>query len=101
MKLFVDDERHPFNVVANPNDWIVVRNVEDAWLIVQSLHKFITEMSLDHDLGEGRLTGYDLLLKMAEENIWPIKSIYIHSMNPVGRERMNGIVQRYFIGVEN
>ncbi len=61
-------------------------------------------MSLDHDLGLIKSemafdplapTGYDFCLWMAENDIWPTKSIKVHSANSVGAERMCGVVNRY------
>ena len=41
-------------------------------------------------------TGYDLCLWMAEHGIWPAEKPTVHSMNPVGRQRMEGVIDRYF-----
>jgi hypothetical protein len=78
----------------------------------------VRKASLDHDLGacetclapwRGGLTpdglmpncshfgtGYDLCLWMAESGHWPAERPVVHSMNPVGRERMRGVIARYF-----
>ena len=40
-------------------------------------------------------TGYDVLLWMAEHNIWPTEACYVHSHNSVGAERMVGVINRY------
>lgn len=40
-------------------------------------------------------TGYDVTLWMAENNTWPRDGILVHSWNPVGAERMQGVVDRY------
>ena len=50
-------------------------------------------ISLDHDLGEEK-TGYDVVKFMAEENIWP-SVVKVHSMNPVGRDNMLSVINRY------
>ena len=42
-------------------------------------------------------TGYDLCLWMAEHGIWPAEKPTVHSMNPVGRKRMQGVIDRYFV----
>lgn len=41
-------------------------------------------------------TGYDLVLWMAEYNHWPAEKPTVHSLNPVGRARMEGTIERYF-----
>lgn len=46
-------------------------------------------------------TGYDLCLWMAEKGIWPAEKPMVHSANPVGRQRMRGVIDRYFPEAEN
>ena len=46
-------------------------------------------------------TGYDFCLWMAEKGIWPAHKPTVHSANPVGRERMRGVIDRYFTESEN
>ena len=58
MKLYLDDE------IKNPVGWIRVfwRDAAIAWLKTE----MVTEISLDHDLGDDdRGTGYDVILWMA------------------------------------
>lgn len=51
-------------------------------------------ISLDNDLGEGRLEGYKVL-DWLEDLQEPIPfGIHIHTANPVARERMRAIIQR-------
>lgn len=49
-------------------------------------------ISLDHDLGVGYSTGYKVacFIEQAahEGSIPPIKRMYVHSANPVGKQRM-------------
>lgn len=52
-------------------------------------------MSLDHDLGENLPTGYDLVKRMVEFNLWPEEFIYIHSANVVGAINMRSTLERY------
>ena len=51
-------------------------------------------ISLDNDLGEGYMEGYQVLdwLESLQEEI-PF-GIHIHTANPVARERMRAIIQR-------
>ena len=82
----------------------------------------LTHMSFDHDLADvhydywhagqtlpqdhpvrqqakmiaaSEKTGYDVLLWMAEHNVWPTEACYVHSHNSVGAERMVGVINRY------
>ena len=88
MRVFLDDVRTP------PDGWVLVKTVPE----VQELLKAggVTELSLDHDLGEDQQTGYDLCKWMAEHNIWPSEAVYVHSANPVGAENMRATIARYF-----
>ena len=54
----------------------------------------VVEISLDNDLGEGRMEGYQVL-DWLESLLIPVEfSIHIHSANPVARERMRTIIER-------
>ena len=51
-------------------------------------------ISLDNDLGEGRIEGYEVLDWLESLQI-PINfGIHIHTSNPVARERMRAIIRR-------
>ena len=119
MNLWLDDMRDPVNFVTG--EWLWVKTVDEAIAAMQ-LHN-VQKASLDHDLGacdecmgpcpspEDWLeqsgyksmphcshvgTGYDLVLWMAEKGIWPAEKPTVHSANPVGRDRMRGVIDRYF-----
>jgi hypothetical protein len=89
MKVYLDDER------TAPDGWILVKKVED----VIYLYDNITDLSLDHDLGEGNKTGYDFLCWLEEKlfcfpgTISKLPNITIHSQNPVGRQNMQRVLQ--------
>lgn len=84
----------------------------------------ITHMSFDHDLADvhyaywhignvecrnvddptrvaarteaaKEMTGYDVLLWMAEHNIWPTEACYVHTMNAAAQKKMCGVIDRY------
>jgi hypothetical protein len=85
----------------------------------------ITEMSFDHDLADvhydywyighamgdmpkddprrveararsaKEMTGYDVLLWMAEHEVWPTDACMVHTHNPVGADKMCGVINRY------
>ena len=82
MKLFVDDVRNP------PDDtWVVCRTFDEA---ISHLNNGVTEISLDHDLGEDK-TGYDIakyIERLAYENKLGRIKWAIHSANPVGRQNI-------------
>lgn len=95
MKLWVDDVRS-----APDESWDVARDYATACVLFRSGD--YTCVSLDHDLGDfhnGReYSGYDVLLFIVEELFRTgreVPEIRIHSANPVGYERMLGVVERY------
>ncbi len=107
MRLYLDDVRNP------PDEtWHVCRTAEEAKALLAA--GGVEYASLDHDLGEceaceearghqdpqhtcrHKMTGYDLCLWMAEFGVWPKNKPTVHSANPVGRQRMEGVIARYF-----
>ena len=84
MRVYLDDER-----VAPPG-WIQVRWPEEAIDLLKTGQ--VTDLSLDHDLGDDEHgTGYDVLLWIEEEvvrNDFVPPSMNIHSANPPARRRM-------------
>ncbi len=84
MKLYLDDE------IKNPVGWIRVFWPDEAiaWLKTE----MVTEISLDHDLGDdGRGTGYDVILWIENEvmtNYFIPPKIHIHSANVSARRKM-------------
>ena len=82
MKLWLDDERPP------PDDdfWVVFHTAEELLEFLGPNLKEIELLSLDHDLGEGRKTGYDVLLDLEMAAYFDTKipfPILVHSDNPV------------------
>ena len=87
MKVFVDDVRDP------PDDtWVLLRTGESAIAFLSTQEGEIDILSLDHDLGEGKKTGYDVLKWIEAQvflhNYMPPKEILIHTDNPAGRKNM-------------
>ena len=83
MKMWLDDMRKP------PKDFVWVKTAKEAigW-IDQGIVEFI---DLDHDLGEGDGTGYEVaahIEAMAWEGRLKPMGWAVHSMNPVGANRM-------------
>lgn len=87
MKLWLDDIR------PAPEGWRWVNTVEEAIALISSGE--VVEASLDHDLGSGEQEGYALCLYMAENDLWPLEAVSVHSSNPPGAERMAGVIERY------
>jgi len=90
--LWLDDFR------PAPKGWTLVKTAEEAKKIL--LEGNVEKASLDHDLGQDRKgkelpNGTSLILWMIEKNIWPEYKPFVHSQNPYGRERMNGLIERY------
>jgi hypothetical protein len=89
LKLWLDGERRP------PNEsWTWFDNAEAMIRALAKLHKQVKLISLDHDLGSDTLygTGYDVV-EQIEAWVWQrpdfvCPTIYIHSANPVGRQKM-------------
>lgn len=94
MKLFIDDERLP------PRDnewWHIVENSTDAieWLEeTRSFGENVEFISFDHDLG-GDDTSRPVVNWIIENNYFP-DHCTIHSQNPVGRDWLEGTIERYF-----
>lgn len=94
--VFLDDLRKPWGP-----EWLLVKTYDECIDVLKEGR--IDHLSLDHDLSElhygGSLddekTGYHVILWMAENERWPSKSLTIHTMNPVGRQRMLQVAKRY------
>ena len=94
MKLWLDDIRIP------PKGYTWVHSVNEAKRsIIQNERcgNTIEVLDLDHDLGDYAPDGGDaikLILWLIEtERFYPIK---LHTMNPVGRENMQALIDRYW-----
>ena len=84
MKVYLDDERE------TPRGWVRVYWPDEAIELLQSEN--VTELSLDHDLGnDNRGTGYDAIKwieeQVATSNFVPPK-IKVHSANISARKKM-------------
>lgn len=100
MKLFVDDERYPPD---SDDVWHIARSYAEA-IDMLSRNKYDV-LSLDHDIASfdengKEKTGYDIALWLAENkwndpNYYIPSKILVHSANPVGAVRIEGIINRY------
>jgi hypothetical protein len=89
-KVFLDDIRDPPHVWKDKDDWTIVRNADDAIALLETNR--VTDISLDHDLGENQKTGYDVLVWIEEQvhtnPNYILPRISMHTANPVGKMRM-------------
>ena len=90
MKLYLDDEREA------PEGWVRVRRPGEAIKFLKT--GAVTDLSLDHDLGnERRGTGYDVVLWVEEvvatSGFVPPK-MTVHSSNPSARAKMEAGLER-------
>ena len=88
MKVFLDDLR------TEPDGWVRVFWPDQAIALLES--GLVTDISLDHDLGDDqRGTGYDVLLWIEEavhlRNFSPPR-IQVHSANTSARLRMQAAI---------
>lgn len=84
VKVFLDDERE------TPPGWIRARWPDEVITLLEA--GGVTELSLDHDLGDdARGTGYDVI-RWIEEAValreFTPPTIRVHSANSSARERM-------------
>lgn len=104
MMLWLDDIRPPWKYGYIGAEWC--KTAEEAIALLATGK--ITFASLDHDLSEmatigqpstGEKTGYTVVCWMEENKIWPKDGVRVHSMNPVGRARMEQVLRRYGVFV--
>jgi hypothetical protein len=103
--IYIDDVRKDYRWLYshfNPKDWVIVlcHNYFEAVAALQRAKREsdYTVVDLDHDLGldevNSELSGYDICKYIVENNI-PLFGFLIHSMNPVGSERMRNLLNDY------
>lgn len=93
VKIFIDDVRH-----APDETWVVAKTPDEAIDKINDNKGNIEAISFDHDLGEDEngksLTTREIILWMIKENI-KSEQYFVHSSNPVGREWLEGMIERY------
>lgn len=88
MKAFLDDER------STPDGWVKTYWPEDMIALLKT--GAVTEISLDHDLGDdAHGTGYSVLLWIEEQvavhgMVPPI--MHVHSANASARQKMEAAI---------
>jgi len=113
--LFLDDIRYPLDAyhyteqdIFLREDWHVVRNY--AQFVSRILEKGLPEMiSFDHDLADEHYleqdsqeyvekTGYDCakwLIEYCMDHDVELPEFYCHSMNPVGKENIESLLNNF------
>lgn len=95
--LWLDDVRPmPFSFTHH------AKTAQEAIEILKT--KQVIECSLDHDLGDGCGTGYEVAKWIEEQahfGLLPQLVCYIHSQNSVGVENMNMAIQSAYKAWEN
>lgn len=111
LNVWLDDEPEKRKC---PKGFIHVDNIDDIRDMLRNNE--VDQLSLDHDLGVCSScaiafakvgkdpgascrhvpTGYDLVTWMEITDCWPRQKPIVHSRNPVGRERMQLVIDRSF-----
>ena len=95
IRLWLDDIRDPAS--HGYIGWMWVKTAQEAITILAS--KNVVEASLDHDLTINQTkedTGYTVVCWMEEHNVWPRDGVRCHSMNPVGRQRIEAVIHKAY-----
>lgn len=79
INVFLDDMR------KCPEGFVLARNAEECILLLTECD--INILSLDHDLGAGEPTGYDVAAFIVRSGRFP-REIYLHTSSEWGRSRM-------------
>lgn len=91
MKIWLDDIRKA------PDGYVHCHSVNEAIRVIRHAKEPVELLDLDHDLGDYAVDGGDgikLLDWLAEtEQYYLVK---LHTMNPVGRENMQRLIDRYW-----
>lgn len=98
VKMWLDDVRDPDR--HGHIGWTWVKSFEEAVSLLKTGK--VVRASLDHDLtpeqsaglSDSYGTGYDVVCWMEANNCWPTGGTKCHSMNPLGRRRIEKIIGR-------
>ncbi len=93
INIFLDDERE------TPRNFLRTLDVQTTINFMKNLNGYIDILSLDNDLGVGMDEGRNVVYWLCATsfnglNYWP-RRIRIHSANPVARDYMKGMIERY------
>lgn len=89
MKVYLDDVRE------TPEGWVRCYWPDEVIALLEA--GGVTELSLDHDLGDDeRGTGYDVVNWIEEAVVlrgFKAPIIHVHSANPVAQQKMNAAIK--------
>lgn len=85
INVFLDDRR------PCPPGFVPARTAEECMLLLEECE--VNILSLDHDLGPGEPTGYDVAAYIVRSGKYP-REIYLHTSSEWGRSRMFQILYR-------
>lgn len=95
MKILIDDRKSFLPNDETPD--VIFRNPDAFWGWPLGIHD---EIYLDHDLGEGKPTGYDIIVELERmvhesENAkaWFPRKIVCVSLNGAGRKRIELVIE--------
>lgn len=86
INVFLDDLRRC------PEGFVLARTAEECMLLLEECE--VNILSLDHDLGLGEPTGYDVARFIVERGKYP-KEIYLHTSSAMGRSRMFQLLYKH------
>ena len=86
MRLWFDIKR------PAPKGWTLVQDYQECCSLLAT--KEVTYFSFDDKFKDGK-TGYDIILWMLDNQIFPQQLIQIHTLNPVSRCNMHQILSRH------
>lgn len=93
INVWLDDLRDPAVFDKSGTEWFWAKTVPEAKSLLETAE--VKRLSLDNDLGPDEEEGRRLVLWMAEFEVWPEGPISVHSANPVARDYMLGMLDRY------
>lgn len=102
MTLWLDDIREPWKYGYLGAEWV---KTADAAIAALATGK-VEFASLDHDLSEmatigmapaGEKTGYTVICWLEEHpEFWPARGVRVHSFNPAGKIKMQGVIRAHY-----
>jgi hypothetical protein len=104
MKLWLDDIREPWK--HGYIGWHWAKTADEAIAVLKTGK--VEQASLDHDLLPNHYpwsgvpiekcagTGYDVVRWMEANDVWPPLGVKVHSFNPLGKQRMEKVIERAY-----
>lgn len=105
MKLWLDDVREPWKHGCLGWEW--AKTAQEAIMLLKTGR--VTVASLDHDLSDEHYpfanvnprdykeqTRMAVVEFMEETGTWPVDGVSVHSINPVGRRRMELVIKKNY-----